>query len=173
MTSTHPIPTITEGIAALLKRILNGKPDVGDDGKFWISPGTGTRVANAAADLGLVKQWTRDGKPVLRGGDLLLPIRETATQALRKYERATLPQGVEAGPDNVIGHYGKRIGRLSRSGAKRGQLVAWRGLFEKDGAETEVADFAGDMARIMAIRAVCKAAGIPLPGEETVDDVAV
>lgn len=71
--TAKPIPAISDHVAALLRRLLTEQPD--DGARYSFPPGRGgSRVANKAADLGLVKQWDAAGKPALRGGHSLTPI---------------------------------------------------------------------------------------------------
>jgi hypothetical protein len=158
--SSSPVPTITPAVARLLRDLL-AKPTEW----FNIFPGKGTRIANIASGLGLVKQRLRNAPSTIvsYSGDEMQAILGPATAALRKYDQGTLPQGTNISTADIITHDDNRIGHLRRSGAGRGAPVVWSAVHEDGAIETNVGDFRGD--RIAAARAVCKHAGIELPGE--------
>jgi len=159
--SSSPVPTITPAVARLLRDLL-AKPTEW----FNIFPGKGTRIANIASGLGLVKQRLHNAPSTIvsYSGDEMQAILEPATAALRKYDQGMLPAGVRILTDGTVTDTtgGGKIGRLRRSGAMTAAAVTWSAYGWGD-ESAHLGDFRGD--RIAAARAVCKHAGIELPGE--------
>lgn len=162
--TAKPIPAISDAVAALLRRLLTEPPD--DGARYSFPPGRGgSRVANKAADLGLVKQWDAAGKPALRGGHSLTPIVDVARAALRAYDQRRLPEGVTVTTDLTVKYNGEIIGELGRGGAGRGHTPRWSAVYSAGGAPTTLGSRSfGSHAE--AARAVAKAHGLALPGED-------
>lgn len=160
MTST--VPLLTPALAEYIRGRFALTPDEAGTVPVGVSP-QNSRNANRASELELVKQYTFFGAPTLTHGSFLLLLPAARTE-LKRYDQRQLPSGVKVTANNLIENEGKPIGHLRRSGAGRGGAVRWDGVHHDGAVETNVAS---GVDRIAVIRAVCKAAGIELPGEET------
>ena len=158
-TDTINRASLTPALVRYLRRILDEQPPPGEGSLLRVPPGTtGTRVAGQAERLGVVTiVATIHGDKVARN---IPKIRE----ALRVHDRWTLPDGVKITTGYAVLHNGEKIGEVGRSGAGRGQKVRYYGRAELAGVEIEVKGLFDD--RVQAGRAVCKARGMTLPGEE-------
>lgn len=119
----------------------------------------GVRVSNAAHRLGVL---------VIVGGYVGGIDKVKARALLREHDKGTLPDGAVASMDGRVSYKTRLLGTLRRSGASRGTTVRWYVDSTVAGVPAVAGDF-GD--RIEAARAICKAAGIELPGEDAPAEV--
>lgn len=160
MTAQKPVPSVSIAVATLLRRMLTEQPDKG--ARYSFPPGRGgSRVANKAVELDLAKMYDKGGKQVLRGGDTLTLVVDRARAALAAYDARRVPADVEVTTDLRVLHKTRLLGKLSRSGASTGQAVRWTAYNANGG---DLGTFPGD--RVAAVRAICKYAGIHVPGAD-------
>lgn len=153
-TDTINRASLTPALVRYLRRILDEQPLSGDGGLLRVPPGTtGTRVAGQAARLGVVtirEDMVARDIPKIRA-------------ALRVHDLGTLPEGVVVEVNGRVTHLTKLLGTLRRTGAARGSKPRWF----VDSTGLGIPLISGDFDdRTQAARALCKASGLALPGEE-------
>lgn len=164
MTSTTPL--LTPKLAEFIRSVLAQPTAIGL--KVQISEARHLhdhlhRLANRASALELVKLYSDSGAPTLSFGTYIT-VTDLGVAELKRYDQGTLPLGVRVLTDGTVTgpSGGGKIGRLRRSGAMTAAAVTWSAYGFGD-ESVHLGDFRGD--RTAAVRAICKNAGLALPGE--------